>query len=266
MAARRQRLTESPALVAFGRQMRRMREAKGVKQETIAHLAKVSAAQVSRIESGKKRATRAFVELVDDYLEAGGALLNLWEDLNKDGHPVPIWFDWPQTESEALELVTWQHTIFPGLLQTPAYARAFLSSEEVVEARMSRQSILTREDARPTALVALLSEMVFDYLVLSPEVMHEQITHLITLSELPNITIQIVRNNGRPAGTGGAFVVATMEDRSEVAYIETTVRGITSDNPADLAELSETLRELRARALPEDMSLEKMRKALEKWT
>ncbi|WP_344898006.1 helix-turn-helix transcriptional regulator, partial [Actinomadura meridiana] len=72
-----------------------MREAKGVKQETIAHLTQVSGPQVSKIENGKKRATRSFVELVDEYLEANGALINLWEDLNKDGHPVPLWFDWP---------------------------------------------------------------------------------------------------------------------------------------------------------------------------
>jgi transcriptional regulator with XRE-family HTH domain len=266
MPTRRQRPNESPALVAFGRQMRRLREGRDVLQETLAHLTKVSAAQVSRIENGKKRATRSFVELVDDYLEAGGSLLSLWEDLNRDGHPVPIWFDWPQTESEAAELVTWQHTIAPGLLQTPTYASVFLNLNEAVEARMARQSILTREDAPPTMLTALLSEGVFDYLVGSPEVMHEQIEHLIVLSDLPNITIQIVRNNGRPAGTGGAFVVATMEDRSQVAYMETTVRGIMTDSPSDLAKLSETLRELRARALPEDMSRDKMKEALEKWT
>ncbi len=57
-----------------------------------------------------------------------------------------------------------------------------------------------------------------------------------------------------------------MEDRSEVAYLETTIRGITLDAPSDLAMLSGVLRELRARALPEDMSLDVMRKALEKWT
>ncbi|TDC53013.1 XRE family transcriptional regulator [Actinomadura sp. KC345] len=266
MAVRRQRPDESPALVAFGRQMRRLREAKEIKQETIAHLTKVSPAQVSRIEGGKKRATRTFVELVDDYLEAGNSLISLWEDLNRDGHPVPIWFDWPQTESEADELVTWEHTIVPGLLQTPAYARQFLTSEEAVEARMARQSILTREDAPPTVLTALLSEKVLGHLVGSPEVMREQFERLLALSELPNVTIQIVRNNGRPAGTGGAFVVATMEDRSEVAYMETTVRGITTDTPSDLAKLSETLRELRARALPEDMSRDMIREALEKWT
>lgn len=128
MTPRRQRPRESPALVAFGRQMRRMREAKGFKQESIAHLTTVSAPQVSRIEAGKKRATRSFAEIVDDRLEAGGALIELWEDLNKDGHPVPIWFDWPKIEADAVELITWQHTIVPGLLQTDTYARAFLDA------------------------------------------------------------------------------------------------------------------------------------------
>ncbi|MEU8342071.1 DUF5753 domain-containing protein, partial [Spirillospora sp. NPDC048832] len=106
----------------------------------------------------------------------------MWEDLNEDGHPVSIWFDWPQQESEAAELVTWQHTIVPGLLQTPAYAHAFLSSDEAVEARMARQIILTRTDAPPTALTALLSDGVLTHLVGSPEVMREQIEHLVSLS------------------------------------------------------------------------------------
>lgn len=79
----------------------------------------MSGPQVSTIEGGKKRATRTFVETVDDYLEAGSALINLWEDLNKDGHPVPSWFDWPQIAADAIGLVTWQHTIVPGLLQMP---------------------------------------------------------------------------------------------------------------------------------------------------
>lgn len=266
MAVRRQRPRESPALVAFGRQMRRAREGKGIKQETLAHLTRLSPAQVSRIESGKKRATRSFVEIVDDRLDAGGSLINLWEDLNKDGHPVPIWFDWPQIESEAGELVTWQHTIVPGLLQTVDYAHAFLVTEEAVQARMNRQSILTRGTPSPTVLVALLGEAVLNHLVGSAEVMREQLTHLLSMGELSNVTIQLVRNNGRPAGTGGAFVVATMEDRSQVAYLETTIRGITTDAPSDLAGLADALRELRARALPEDMSRDAMRKALERWT
>ena len=266
MAVRRQRPRQSAALVAFGRQMRRLREAKGLKQETIAHLTKVSHAQVSRIENGRKRATRNFVDIVDDHLEAGGALINLWEDLSKDGHPVPLWFDWPEVESDAKEMHSWEPMTVPGLLQRESYARFFLEGEKALQARIDRQGVITRTDPLPVEFVALMGEQVLEHQVGGPDVMREQLEHLLALGELPNVTIQLVRNDGYPVATGGAFVLATMEDRSEVAYLETVIRGITSDDPIDLAMVSGKLRKLRARALPEDMSLDRVRKALERWT
>lgn len=272
MSPRRQRRpSESPALIAFGRQMRRLREAKGVKQETIAHLTQVSGPQVSKIENGKKRATRAFVEFVDEYLEANGALINLWEDLNKDGHPVPIWFDWPKIEADAVMLITYQHSVIPGLVQTPAYALAILHGhQEAADARIARQAILKdpREDGTsPPIYVILLDEQVLYRQVGTPETMREQLEHLLDLSLLPNITVQVVLGSGEHDGNMGAFVVATMEDRSEVAYIETAVRPLTTDDPADLSVVARTLVSLRSRALTEDMSREFIRKVVqEKWT
>lgn len=269
MPPRRQRPRESPALVAFGRQMRRLREAKDIKQETIAHLTKVSGPQVSRIENGKKRATRSFVVTVDDYLEAGGSLISLWEDLNKDGHPVPIWFDWPQIEADAAMLVCWQHSVIPGLAQTPAYALALLrGNQEAADARIGRQAILTGDkDSNPPIVVFLLDEHVLHNLVGTPETMREQLEHLLELSLLPNVTVQVVLSSGEHEGVLGAFVVATMEDRSEIAYIETAVRGITTDDPADLSSLGRTLFELRSRALSQEMSRELIRKVIEeRWT
>ncbi|RKS79684.1 helix-turn-helix protein [Actinomadura pelletieri DSM 43383] len=273
MSPRRQRRpSDSPALIAFGRQMRRMREAKGIKQETIAHLTQVSGPQVSKIENGKKRATRSFVELVDDYLEAGGALINLWQDLNKDGHPVPLWFDWPKIETDAAMLVTWQHSVMPGLVQTPAYAVAILhGNEAAAEARIARQAILTKkpeddEAPSPTYLV-LLNEHVLHNQVGTVETMREQLEHLIEMSTLPNVTVQVVLGSGEHDGNTGAFVIATMADRSEVAYIETAVRPITTDDPADLSILAKTLVALGSRALTQEMSRELIRKvAHDKWT
>ncbi|MFG2088926.1 helix-turn-helix domain-containing protein [Spirillospora sp. NPDC048824] len=269
MPPRRQRPRESPALVAFGRQMRRMREAKDVKQETIAHLAKVSGPQVSRIESGKKRATRSFVVAVDDYLEAGGSLISLWEDLNKDGHPVPLWFDWPQVEADAVMLVCWQHSVIPGLAQTPAYALALLrDNQEAADARISRQAILSGDkETNPPIVVLLLDEHVLHNRVGTPETMREQLEHLLKLSLLPYVTVQVVLSSAEHEGVLGAFVVATMEDRSEIAYIETAIRGITTDNPAELSSLARTLFELRSQALSQEMSGELIRKVIqEKWT
>jgi hypothetical protein len=84
---------------------------------------------------------------------------------------------------------------------------------------------------------------------------------------LPNVTVQVVLSSGEHEGVLGAFVVATMEDRSEIAYIETAVRGITTDDPADLSSLGRTLFELRSRALSQEMSRELIRKVIEeRWT
>lgn len=270
MSPRRpRRPSESPALIAFGRQMRRIREAKGVKQETIAHITQVSGPQVSKIENGKKRATRSFVEIVDDHLEADGSLINLWEDLNKDGHPVPIWFDWPKIEADAAMLICWQHSVIPGLAQTPAYALAIVDgNQEAADVRMSRQAILRREgDRGPTIVVFLIDEQVLVREVGTRETMKEQLEHLIELSTLPNVTVQVVLGRGDHDGNMGAFVLATMEDRSEIAYAETAIRSITTDDPADLSVLARTLVDLRSRALTQEMSRELIRKVIkERWT
>ncbi|MES9541344.1 Scr1 family TA system antitoxin-like transcriptional regulator [Actinomadura sp. NPDC000600] len=266
MPPRRQRVREAPALVAFGRQMRRMRETKGIKQETLAHVTKVSGPQVSRIEAGKKRATRPFVEIVDDYLEASGALISLWEDLNKDGHPVPIWFDWPQIEGDAIELIYYQLCVIAGMAQAPSYAAAILDgNEEAVAARLERQKIIDKENA-PT-ITFLVDEQALYRQVGTAETMREQLEHLLALSERPNVTVQVVLSSGEHGGNGSSFVIATMADMSQVAYVETAIRGLTTDDPADLAAASRVLADLRNRALPGNMSRDLIRKvAEERWT
>jgi hypothetical protein len=251
--------------------MRRLRDAKGVMQETIAQITNVSGPQVSKIETGKKRATRSFVEIVDDYLDAGGSLVSLWEDLNKDGRPVPIWFDWPQIEADAAMLVCWEHSVIPGLAQTPAYALAILhNNKEAAEVRINRQAILAPEHGEKSSsptLVMLIDEQALRRPVGTPETMKEQLEHLIEMSMLPNVTLQVVLESGEHDGNMGAFVLATMDDRSEVAYVETAVRAITTDNPADLSVLARTLVALQAQALTGEMSRELMRKVVqEKWT
>ncbi|MGI5204605.1 DUF5753 domain-containing protein [Spirillospora sp. CA-108201] len=223
---------------------------------------------MSRIEAGKKRATRPFVEIVDDHLEAHGALIGLWEDLNKDGHPVPVWFDWPQVEGDAVMLACWEHGVIPGLLQTVAYTSVLLrGNQEAIDLRLRRQAILTRDDGTPPTLFVLLLDEHALYRRVGPvETMKEQLEHLLTMGMLPNITIQVVLASGEHTGNSGDFMIATMEDRSEVAYVETAIRGIATDNPTDLATLARTLIELRAQALTENMSREVIRKAIEKWT
>ncbi|MEU8305120.1 helix-turn-helix transcriptional regulator [Actinomadura sp. NPDC048955] len=269
MTSPRRRAMTSPALAAFGRQFRRHRERAGLSQARVAQRTGKTASFVSQVESGKKRCRRDFVEIMDPEFRAGGVLLNLYDDLNGDGGlGFPTWFDWPDVEGEADVLTWWEHSVIPGLLQKESYARAFLAADEAVAARMARQEILTREVPAPVCLIAYISERVLTNFIGSKEVMREQLEHLMVVSELPNVTIQVVVNDdGVPVATGGAFIVATMRDRSEVAYLDTTVRGITTDDENDLAGLARTLRALGSRALPANMSRDLIRKvAEEKWT
>lgn len=269
MATPRRRAVSSPALAAFGRQFKRYRERAGLSQSRVAHRLGMTASYISQIESGKKRCKRDLVEVMDPEFKAGGVLLNLYDDLQEDGGlGVPTWFDWPEVEAEAEVLVWWEQTIVPGLLQTERYARAFLRTDEAVAARLARQEILTREVPTPTTLVAFVSENVLTHFIESRVTMQEQLEHLVTMSELPNVTLQVVMNDdGVPAATGGAFIVATMKDRSEVAYLETTVRGITTDEEQDLAGLAHAVRALGSKALPANMSRDLIRKVIkERWT
>lgn len=269
MASPRRRAVTSPALAAFGRQFRRYRERAGLSQARVAQRTGKTASFVSQVESGKKRCKRDFVEIMDPELKAGGVLLSLYDDLNGDGAlGFPTWFDWPEIEVEAEVLVTWEHSVVPGLLQIEGYARTFLSTDEAVFARMARQEILKRDVPAPVSLIVLLREHVLHHYVGSREIMRQQLEHLLVMSELPNVTIQIVVNDdGAPAGNGGSFVVAKMKDRSEVAYLETAVRGITTDDSQDLVALARTLDILRSNALPVSMSRNLIREVIEeKWT
>ncbi|WP_147341256.1 helix-turn-helix domain-containing protein [Actinomadura logoneensis] len=264
MSPRRQRPTSEPALKAFGSQMKRHRNRASITQDAIAGRTHVSASFVSQVENGKKACKRDFAMIADQMTGANGALLELWEDLYKDGSPVPGWFaDWSAIEGEAESLVWWEPMIIPGLLQTESYAREFLTSETAVKSRLERQEILTRDDPPPIPLTVLLTRAALTYPVGTRATMQEQLQHLVALAERPNISLQVVTYFGRPVAIGGAFGLATLPDRSQVAYLETTVRGITTDARDDLSSLSEALRKLQSKALPENQSLDVIQKEIE---
>ncbi|MFV2176228.1 helix-turn-helix domain-containing protein [Actinomadura sp. LOL_016] len=269
MATPRRRAVSSPALAAFGRQFKRYRERSGLSQARVGSRTNKTASYISQIESGKKRCKRDLVEVMDSEFKAGGTLLNLYDDLNGDGTlGFPTWFDWPEVEAEARVLVAWELNIVPGLLQTEDYVRTLLGTEEAIRARIARQEVLTRDTPPPASLIALLSDHVLKHYVGSRKIMHAQLEHLLTMGALPNVTIQVVpTDEGVPAGKGGSFALATMKDRNEIAYLETAVRGITTDEPGDIMALARTLDALRGSALPVSMSRDLIRNTMEeRWT
>jgi hypothetical protein len=163
----------------------------------------------------------------------------------------------------------------PWLLQTQDYARALLANrigsspddtEEIVAARMERQSILVREE--PPELWVVIDEAVLHRPVGGAFVMREQLDHLAKTARRSNVVVQVIPaavgvHEGLP---GAGFIIADFADVPPVAYQDTAVRGQVIEDSDDIAVLTATWDRLRAEALPRTASLDLVEEVAKKWT
>lgn len=102
-----------------------------------------------------------------------------------------------ELESDAVELHMHQSLFVPGLFQTADYTRAIFNSpglgyanfEAPLRFRMERQNILT--DDHPPTVHAVIHEAALRIRFGGAQVVREQLLHLIELSKLPHVTIQV---------------------------------------------------------------------------
>ncbi|GAB3985102.1 helix-turn-helix transcriptional regulator [Actinoallomurus acanthiterrae] len=253
-------------LKVFGSVVRGYRSAVGLSQDQLGEKIPVCGSHIGKIERGETRCDRSIAVKLDELFDTKGTLPSLWDELVLDAS-FPVWFDWPTIEVDAVSLEAYQCLVVDGLLQTEDYASALLGGDKAATAaRMRRQAILSREDPPPPRISVLLAEGVLRNEVGDRDVMRGQLEHLLALSS-PRISVQVVPGPLRPADSAGAFVLATLPDRTELAYVETALRGITTSESDDIRLLSDTYDEIRSRALPVEMSRDLIRRILEeRWT
>ncbi|WP_252807987.1 helix-turn-helix domain-containing protein [Actinoallomurus spadix] len=253
----------SPTLVTLGRLVRTYRDASGILQKDLANRLGYSDGWLSNLETGQLRPRGEQVASIEETLSLPrGALMAVYDQL--DNECLPLWFrPWLEEEQRASVVRSFELAIIPGLLQTVGYARALLQDDEpAVAARIDRQAIRQREV--PPAMYFVIDEAALYQDRGGPKVMHEQ---LMTLADIasPRLTIQVVRSTANPRSLG-AFTIATV-DGNDVAYVETAVRGIVTSGRDDLAVLSEAWESIKANAMPQNESIEFIRRtAEERWT
>lgn len=114
---------------------------------------------------------------------------------------VPEWPDFYLYLESAAELVrSYEPRFVPGLLQVEAYARAVLAQSRpdadrteimrLVELRMRRQELLCQQGS--FHLWAIFDKAALGNVRADPQTMRSQITHLINISEQPNVTLQVL--------------------------------------------------------------------------
>jgi hypothetical protein len=81
------------------------------------------------------------------------------------------------------------------------------------------------------------------------------------------VRVHIVPSGIVHPGNVGGFVLATLEDRSELGYAESAVRGLTTGARDDIRTLTESYETIRSHALPQGMSIDLIRRTVEeRWT
>ncbi|WP_343069370.1 DUF5753 domain-containing protein [Streptomyces olivoverticillatus] len=169
-------------------------------------------------------------------------------------------------EAEACAVRNYESLFIPGLLQTEDYARAVIKGvlpmasareiEQRVQARVERQVVLGKAD--PLNLWAIMDEAALRRTVGGPEVMHEQMQHLIAAASEPHMTLQVIPfSAGAHAGMPGSFVLMSFPDVEdpEIIYIDSMAGDLFLEAEADVRRYGAIFDNLRAVALsPDDTS------------
>jgi transcriptional regulator with XRE-family HTH domain len=115
----------SGAEIAFGSEVRRLREAQGWSLEAFGQRVGYSGTMIGYFERARRPVPEKFVAVAEEQLGLRGELVALWKEINPK--IAPMWFrQWPKIEAEATVIRTWEPLIMPGLIQTADYARAIL--------------------------------------------------------------------------------------------------------------------------------------------
>lgn len=115
--------------------------------------------------------------------------------------------------------------LIPGLLQTSDYARATLRGHRDVDTRVAlragRRDILTRT-RQPAELVAFIDTEVLTRPIAPPDVIADQLRHLLKMTTLPNVTIQLASST-TPKYTpilAGPFIVLEFATATPIVHLE----------------------------------------------
>jgi transcriptional regulator with XRE-family HTH domain len=235
-------------------ELKRARLQAGLTQEAVAVAMDWSLSKIIRIETGSVGISTNDLTALLRLYEIDGAkrtdeLVALARTARQQswwskyrGSVSSAYFQYLEYETDAYVIRQYEALLIPGLLQTEEYAIAAisqyrgrhpghsqepagrLSSRTVktrVEIRMARQQLLQRPD--PPSLFFILDEAVIQRTIGDEKLGHAQIARLITMANMPYVTIQIVPFSvGMYVGMAENYTVFSFPDAEDhdVLYFE----------------------------------------------
>ncbi|WP_433329283.1 helix-turn-helix domain-containing protein [Spirillospora sp. CA-294931] len=220
-------------------ELRRLREQRGLTGDEVAERLTWSTAKVSRIENARTGAKILDIRRLLELYQVNGphqdelialahdaAEKGWWEEYRDliGGYP-----DYIAMEAEATAIRQWETHNIPGLLQTEDYAREVISGwnaiattppreiDRRVEVRMRRQSILTSSHSL-AGFAVVIDESVLRRRVGAAPVMRAQIQHLLSVMELPHVSLRVLPLNGPHPVMEGSFTLLEFAPVHDVIF------------------------------------------------
>lgn len=256
--------------IVLGAQLRRLREVAEISRADAGYAIRASESKLSRLELGRV----AFKERdIADLLTIYGVtdpgereiFLEMVKNANEPGwwrrysDVMPSWFqDFVGLEESASQIQTYELQFFPGLLQTEEYARSIAThgrpdfapedTERRIALRMRRQKILNGVQA--PKLWVVIDESVLHRPIGGRRVARTQIEHLLEVSKLPNITIQILPYRLSGYAAEGSFTILRFAEPElpDVVYIEHLSGALHLDSQEEIELYSRALDRLTVEA------------------
>ncbi|MET3985553.1 helix-turn-helix domain-containing protein [Streptomyces sp. NPDC098789] len=265
----------------LGEELRALRDRSGLTSGEAARIVGWHQSKISRIETGRSGVKPEDVRLLlDAYGGVGAQQRALLEALSasaagpgaETGRGPQWWHDYrgllPQEyrdfislEAGARSARTVELSVVPGLLQTPAYARAVTRAalgglpepkvDALVDVRLARQSVLRTDP--PLELSAVLDEAVLRRQIGGPGVMAEQLRSLVDVARLPQVRLQVLPFSvGGHLGLTGPFVIFSFPNIADldVVVLDHLTSSLYLERKEDLEAYSAAFRTIQAHALP----------------
>ncbi|MBQ1094001.1 helix-turn-helix transcriptional regulator [Streptomyces sp. B93] len=242
----------------YGVELRRQRQLTGLSLDRLSDIVNYSKTHLHGVETGERLPLPPISEKLDAAFGTGELFQGLWGAVKREH--TPRRFDHClELEARAARIQSFNASLIPGLLQTPAYMRALfskgdpgISKEEIdslVAARLGRQEILRRHC--PPDFWWVLNEAALRLAVGGPGVMREQLASLLSLAETRRTTIQVVPfDAGACPLMNGTLILLTLPDNSTTVYQEGPRNGEVFDDRETVTQRVREYDLMKANALP----------------
>ncbi|PIM72920.1 transcriptional regulator [Streptomyces sp. JV178] len=250
----------------YGDWLKAQRESAGLTQQELAEQAIMTRSHISHIEAGRRIPSKEDARRLDRALNTGDVLSSFLPD---EGAAVAEYFEAARVlEQQAVVIREFALSFVPGILQTKRYAREVLATtfppvgeeecDRLVVTRLERAKVL--DDPLRPVVWAILDEAVLRRVVGGPDVMAEQILHIVRLVEERRVRVYVL-----PFGLGVHPLMQSMltlmrfEDQPPVAYSEGIQVGKVHDSPGVVDRLEGAYDLALGDAMPLKESLALMR-------